>query len=122
MLISLPSFAHRVPPACFLMACYCHIPYFFRALEIIQRYEFCGLASHWSILLHISEAAGNMYSFLEASLHAKNNQPELDLRWGGPLQMTFLKDTLKDFVIKEFPTDFLYTGKSLNISLMKEFP
>ena len=54
-----------------------------------------------------------MYSFLEASLHAKNNQPELDLRLGGPLQMTFLKDTLKDFVIKEFPMDFLYTGKSV---------
>ena len=84
--------------------------------------NFVGWLSTGLFCYTFFEAAGNMYSFLEASLHAKNNQPELDLRWGGPLQLTFLKDTLKGFAIQEFTMDFLYTGKSLSISLMKEFP
>ena len=95
---------------------------FFVRPELFNGMNFVGWLSTGLFCYTLFEAAGNMYSFLEASLHAKNNQPELDPGWGGPLQMTFLKDTLKDFVIEEFPTGFLYTAESLSISLMKEFP
>ena len=53
---------------------------FFVRPKLFNGMNFVGWLSTGLFLLHIFEAAGNMYSFLEASLHAKNNQPELDLR------------------------------------------